>query len=109
MVETTKTLKERVTEFLQSPDDSIAKSFFWEDEDEELILEKLPNVKHNLEKHHGGEGCGDEYWTVYSFADGTDKVYVQFDGYYSSYSGSDYEEWFFVEPREVTVTQYFKI
>lgn len=109
MVETTKTLKERITEFLQSLGDSIAQSFFWGDEDEELILEKLPNVKHNLEERHGGEGEGDSYWTVYSFADDTDKVYVQFDGYYSSYGGSEYEEWFFVEPREVMVTQYFKI
>jgi hypothetical protein len=62
----------------------------------------------NHEDSHGGEGEGDQYWSVYSFTKGTEKVYVQFDGWYQSYNGSEYNEWFFVVPREVLVTQYFK-
>lgn len=60
------------------------------------------------EDNHGGEGEGDDYWSVYSFTKGTEKVYVQFDGWYASYNGSEYNEWFFVVPKEVMVTQYFK-
>lgn len=109
MTKTIHTLKERIAEFLQNTDDSIAKSFFYQKEDKDLIREKLPNVEHSLEKRHGGEGEGNECWKVYSFTDGTDKMHVQFYGYYSSYTGSEYEGWFFVEPREVMVTQYFEI
>ena len=57
----------------------------------------------------GGEGMGDDYWSVYSFTDGDTVVYVQFDGWYASYNGSGHSEWFFVEPKEVVVTQFFKI
>ena len=31
-----------------------------------------------------------------------------FDGYYSSYEGSEYQQAFLVEPKEVTVIEYFK-
>lgn len=58
------------------------------------------------EDHYGGEGQGDEYWTVYSFSRGTEKVYIQFNGWYASYNGAEFTERFFVQPRQKMVTYY---
>lgn len=65
-------------------------------------------ISYEEEAQHGGEGEGEDFWTVYSFTKAGEKVFVQFDGWYQSYNGSEYTEWFFVEPKEVVVTQYFK-
>ena len=62
------------------------------------------NVK--LKDGYGGEGKGDEYWTIYEFSNGNESVYVQFDGWYASYDGSEFDEWFFVEPKEVKVVKF---
>ncbi len=70
-------------------------------------LNKL-GVNFNHEARHGGEGKGDAFWTVYSFTKGDEKVFVRFDGWYQSYNGAEYTEWFFVELKEVVVTQNFK-
>lgn len=51
---------------------------------------------------------GDEYWSVYSFTDGKETVYIKFDGWYQSYNGSEFTEWFFVEPKQKTVTIFEK-
>ena len=66
-------------------------------------------ISYEEEAQHGGEGEGEDFWTVYSFTKGGEKVFVQFDGWYQSYNGPEYTEWFFVEPKEVVVTQYFKL
>ena len=55
---------------------------------------------------YGGEGKGEDYWTVYKFSNGNESVYVQFDGWYASYNGSEFDEWFFVEPKEVKVVKF---
>jgi hypothetical protein len=58
---------------------------------------------------YGGEDQGKDYWSVYSFTDKTDKVYVKFNGWYQSYNGSEFSEFFFVQPKEVKVIQYFNV
>ena len=70
----------------------------------EACRSELINYEHK--DNHGGEGEGDQYWSVYSFTNGTDVVYVKFNGWYASYSGSEFTEWFFVEPKKVEVVQY---
>ena len=55
---------------------------------------------------YGGEGQGEDYWSVYKFTNGTDTCYVKFDGWYHSYNGSEFTEWFFVSPVEKMVTFY---
>ena len=59
--------------------------------------------------NYGGEEMGREYWSVYAFHDEAHAVYVEFDGWYDSYNGSEYEEWFFVEPRQVQVTEFSRV
>lgn len=56
---------------------------------------------------HGGEGQGDDYYAVFHFKD--HNVFIQFQGWYASHSGSEYEEMFEVRPEEVTVTQYNRV
>lgn len=64
-----------------------------------------------LVESYGGEGDGSSYWTVYKFTDTetNETAYIQFDGWYASYVGSEFEEWFYVEPKEVLVTQYHRV
>ena len=113
-------LKEEIKALFDAQDDTeVVRQFFHSEVtessrwDEDSVTEfkadmTKASIKFNHEDQHGGEGQGDEYWSVYSFSKGSEKVYVQFDGWYQSYSGSEYDKWFFVEPKEVVVTQYFK-
>jgi len=119
----TQSLKQKVQVLLAGADNNIINNFFdsdmndkyadkrWPDEDHDNFLNsaKEVNVKFEHMDNHGGEGEGEYYWSVYKFTDGTDEVFVQFDGYYQSYDGSTFNEFFFVTPKEVMVTQYFKV
>jgi hypothetical protein len=57
---------------------------------------------------YGGEGQGDTYYRIFKFESGDKVAHIKFDGYYSSYDGADYQQAFLVEPKEVTVIEYFK-
>lgn len=54
----------------------------------------------------GGEGEGEKFYSVYSFSTQNEVIFVKFNGYYQSYDGSTYLEWFFVEPKEKMITVY---
>ncbi len=58
----------------------------------------------------GGEGQGEEYWTVSRILDKRTKevFFIMFDGYYESWNGSDFSnnDWNIVEPKEVKVVQW---
>ena len=83
----------------------------WLDGDE---LEALSNLRTNglswlkVQSQGGGEGDGEECWTVYKFKhnqlDG--EVFVKFDGSYQSYDGSTYDDFYIVTPVERMVTFY---
>ena len=62
----------------------------------------------------GGEGQGDNCHYVIKFtrkSDSEDFIYVKFNGYYSSYNGSDYSygERYIVEPYEKTVRAWRRV
>ena len=61
------------------------------------------------EDNYGGEGQGDDYWSVYSFTRGDEMVYVKFDGWYASYNGAEFTEWYFVEPKEKVITVFDRL
>lgn len=63
--------------------------------------------KIEMVEQHGGEGEGDSYWAVYNFVD--HDVFIQFDGWYASSIGSEFEEKYEVRPEQVTVTQYKRV
>lgn len=74
---------------------------------------EFPNgwIGKNVIRHGGREGCGEEYWIIFSVSKGDVTKYFQVDGWYQSYDGGTLEwaDVYEVEAREVTVTQYFKV
>lgn len=118
----TSSLKQKVATMLAEANDEIIESFFqsdmtdkysdkrWYNADHDNFLDsaKEVNVKFQHMDNYGGEGEGDDYWSVYKFTEGVNEVYVKFQGWYASYNGSEFSEWFFVIPKEVMVTEYFK-
>lgn len=103
-------LKKQVKELLDSASREIQQGFFWSQFDdefskwdsEEVILFKTAfqksGIEYAIEDNYGGEDCGTEYWSVYKFYKGNEVVYVKFNGWYQSYNGSEYEEWYFAKP-----------
>jgi len=104
-------LKEKVQELLDSADRSIEREFFKSEfrdteigkyDDEESVQFKTAvnaaGISFKHEENYGGEDMGSEYWSVYSFTNGTETVYVKFGGYYQSFNGSEYEGFDFVKP-----------
>jgi hypothetical protein len=117
-------IKDKIVELLSSEDTKFSSTpaaffhqdvpkegFCFNDEDDEkfLTLVKKLGLTFECVAEYGGEGCGDEYWTVYKFESEGETTFVKFDGWYASYQGSEYDNWFYVEPREVLVTRYFKV
>ena len=68
------------------------------------LIRQLGEFK--LVDRYGGEGKGDQYWKVYHFID--HEVYIQFDGWYASHSGSEYEQMFEVTPTEVMEIEWVR-
>ena len=62
----------------------------------------------DLVDRYGGEDQGSDYWSVYSFSDGMQVVFIKFDGWYASYDGSTCEEFYEVQAVEKTVTVFEK-
>lgn len=113
-------LKQKVTDLLNEADSDIINEFFhseltentrWDSDEVTDFRKKLSDVGVRFEHvdNYGGEEMGREYWSVYAFHDEAHVVYVKFDGWYESYNGSEYEEWFFVEPRQVQVTEFSRV
>jgi hypothetical protein len=82
-------------------------SDYTQDETDSFLLAlQAMGIKLEHKANHGGEGEGDKYWSVYEFVQGHDSVHVKFDGWYASHCGSAMTDYFFVEPKQVTVTKY---
>lgn len=87
-----------------------AKEWSW-DHDEVKAFRKVlkdNNIGFDLVERYGGEDQGSDYWSVYSFSDGMQVVFIKFDGWYASYEGSTYEEFYEVQPVEKTITVFEK-
>jgi hypothetical protein len=69
----------------------------------------LAGIQEKLEEHHGGEGEGDSYWAVWSFTKGDATVYVELNGSYTSLTGAEFDDWYFVEPEEYVAVRYKKV
>ena len=115
------TLNELVKELLDNNID-IQRSFFESDHPqkskylvvgdlEDVFLDRADDIGVTFEHmaNHGGEGDGDQYWSVYKFHKGSDSVFVKFNGSYASYDGSCYDEWYFVQGKVVEVVEYSRI
>jgi hypothetical protein len=106
--------------FDETSDRILEESFFHEnissdyegyEEDEDSVdgLSKtlsIAQVSFECVEQHGGEGEGEDYYTVYQFTKGCETVFVKFQGWYQSYNGSEMTGWAFVTPKQVMVTIY---
>lgn len=116
----TKTLKETVEEIIKSANRDTVNYCFFEAEGLEPFNGKFyyagqedtynalqeAGITVEFADRYGGEGKGDDYWSVYKFSKGDEAFYVKFDGWYASYNGSEFNEWFFVEPKQVQVVKF---
>ena len=80
--------------------------FYYEGQEDTYNALQESGITAECADSYGGEGKGDDYWSVYEFSNGNESVYVRFDGWYASYDGSEFNEWFFVEPKEVKVVRF---
>ena len=110
--------KDEVIALLKDAPNACMQKMFHQDFDEEIseyddeetrafkiaLEAKKITVKHV--QHYGGEGEGEQYWTVYSFSNASELVFITFDGYYQSYDGATYRGFYEVEPVEKLVTFY---
>jgi hypothetical protein len=69
-------------------------------------VELLDQITCEVATHHGGEGEGDQYYTVYEFNLNNESVYIKLNGWYQSYHGPEYTGWCYVKPKEVTIIEY---
>jgi hypothetical protein len=71
---------------------------------------ELSGFDYRTVDHYGGEGLGNDYFTVYEFrySDLPDSptVFVKFQGWNASYEGPTYESWSFTEPKQKMITVY---
>jgi hypothetical protein len=84
--------------------------YSWDDEDTTDFRNLLVENKITFENvdRYGGEDQGYDYWSVYSFSDGAEVVFIKFDGWYASYDGSTYERFYEVQAVEKTITVFEK-
>lgn len=112
-------LKDQIGKLLNKADSDVKNCFFhsqakenskdisWYDGSDEFNQScRELDIDYKFVDSFGGEGMGDDYWSVYSFFKGEEKVYVKFHGWYQSYNGAEYTDWFFVEPKQKTITVY---
>lgn len=113
-------LKDKVVALLAEADNSVLSDFFncefqvkpWDWDSEEItefrkVLEDAGIAFEEVDRY-GGEDQGSDYWSVYSFTDGMEVVFIQFQGWYASYEGSTYHEFYEVQPVEKIITVFEK-
>lgn len=112
-------LKNKVFELLHTNDMDIVRDLFhgeltentrWDsDEQTEFRAAVLcAGLTFKFVDRYGGEGEGENYWSVYSFSDGNEVVFIKFDGYYASYEGATFDELYEVKAVEKTITVFEK-
>ncbi len=76
-----------------------------EDDVKEQVKEFTSLMEHaECVEDFGGEGQGEDYYSVWHFP--KIDLYVKFEGWYASGTGSEYNRMYEVKPKEVTVTKY---
>lgn len=111
---------DKIVALLAEADNSVLSDFFncelqvkpWAWDSEEIIefrnVLSDAGITFQFVDRYGGEDQGSDYWSVYSFTDGMEVVFIQFQGWYASYEGSTYDEFFEVTPVEKTITVFEK-
>lgn len=112
-------LKDKVLALLSEADSDIIREFFhgeldevtrWDSEEMTEFRKALSDadIRFEFVDRYGGEDQGSDYWSVYSFNDSNEVVFIQFQGWYASYDGSTFDEFYQVQPVEKTITVFEK-
>ena len=112
-------LKDKIVGLFSEVDSDIINEFFcgeinestrWDSEEITEFRKVISDAGITFEfvDRYGGEDQGSEYWSVYSFSDSMQVVFIQFDGWYASYDGSTYDSFFEVQPVEKMITVFEK-
>jgi hypothetical protein len=113
-------LIDRVSALLAEADNEVKNEFHtcefksrensWDYKPVKDFRKQLVESKINFElvDSYGGEDQGSDYWSVYSFTDGLQVVFIKFDGWYASHEGNTYEQFYEVKPVEKTITVFEK-
>ena len=72
-------------------------------------LDGTVHVVVTSESSRGSEGDGAEMFRTFKIKTEQEECYVEFSGRYSSWDSSSYDDFYFVQPEEVMVTQYKRI
>ena len=75
---------------------------------EDWESDELP-FEHKGVDSYGGEDQGSDFYSViliHNPDDHDEQYYIKLQGWYASYDGAEYEGWFFVEPKQKTITVY---
>ena len=70
---------------------------------------ELDGVVVTSESSRCSEGDGAEIYRTFKIKTETEECYVEFSGRYSSWDSSSYDDFYFVQPEQVMVTQYKRI
>lgn len=112
-------LKDKIVALLAEAESDVITEFFhgevndnitWDSEEVSDFRKLLSDagVTFQFVDRYGGEDQGSNYWSVYSFSDGMQVVFIQFQGWYASYDGSTFDEFYEVQPVEKTITVFEK-
>ncbi len=112
-------LKNKVFELLHTNDTDIVRDFFhgeltestrWDSDEQTEFRKQVSDagLTFKFVDRYGGEGEGENYWSVYSFSDGSEVVFIKFDGWYASYEGATFDEFYEVKAVEKTITVFEK-
>lgn len=105
-------LQKEIEDILETIDaehyDTIKEDLMNGEEDNEDLIQALAKkeISYKLEDSYGGEGQGDDYYAIYSFSRGDEKIYMKFWGWYASHYGAEYEDCCVVTPKQKTITVY---
>lgn len=112
-------LKDKIVTLLAEVDSDIIGEFFngeltedarWDSEEITEFRKILSDASISFQfvDRYGGEDEGSDYWSVYSFSDGMEVVFIKFQGWYASYDGSTFQEFYEVEAVEKMITVFEK-
>jgi len=122
------TLQQQVTDLLEGADSDVINQFFgseWSDKYSKYDTDSDKEFKDELSKlkittehvdNFGGEGEGEDYWSVYKFKQlakgdalftkGSEEVLIKFQGWHQSYKGREFTEFFVCKPVPKTGFDY---
>lgn len=112
---TKKQIEKAIAEFCEQENKARTHKSVREDDPESLadsefcdVGEEFNGLRFYVEDNNQGTEGGDDCHMVFRVTNGTDEQYIKFDGYYSSYDGSTYEDGFYFADFDLVQVKQWK-